>query len=76
MLEDLTIHITEQVNGARLTCRYRLEPKGNFGFRHSANSIIGRLNKVFTRIGYQLSTDGTTSTIFGISGKASTFNKE
>ena len=70
MLEDLTIVMSELQNGAKLTYRYVLKPKGNYGFRHSANSIIDRLNKVFKRLGNKLNTDGVTSYTFKIDGSS------
>ena len=76
MLEDLTINITERQNGAKLTYRYHLEPMGNSGFRHSVSSIIGRLNKVFTRLGYKLNTVGTTCSISIRNGEESTSNTD
>ena len=61
MLEDLTLIFIERRSGVKLTFRYVLKPVGKTGFRHNVDSIIGHLNKVFTRIGYKLSTDGITS---------------
>ena len=74
MLEDLTIDITEHQNGVRLIYHYRLESMGSSGFRHSAFSIIGRLNKAFIRLGYRLNIGGKTSSISTISGKEITLN--
>jgi len=76
MLEDLTVRITEQVNGVKSTYLYRLEPMASTGFRHSADSIIGRLNKVFTRLGYKLSTDGTIYSSSTKNGEGSTLSKD
>ena len=68
MLEDLTIITRELQNGVSLTSRYDLKPKANSGFHHSANSIIGRLNKAFIRLGYELVTDGITSCTSSVDG--------
>ena len=68
MLEDLTIIITEQVNGAKLTYRLSLDKKGSSFTPKTANSIIGYLKMVFIKHGLKLNTDGITSSTSNVSG--------
>ena len=75
MLEALTISITEQVNGVRLTYRLSLEKKESLFSLLTASSFIDLLKQVFTENGLILNIDGITSCTSNESGKTSVSEK-
>lgn len=68
MQEDLTLHITKHLNGAKLTFRFESQKLVRFCFDETVSSIIDQAKLGYMDFVFPHSTGGKTSSTFKKNG--------